>query len=62
METIPTRDDTLEYTFGKQGNYTARLTFSTIDNIQGLCESEVMHAGAPAYDLSYSVSYKKPGQ
>lgn len=44
VATIPARKDSLDYTFVKQGNYTARLNFSTIDNAKGLCESDIVHA------------------
>ncbi len=62
LQTIPARKDSLTYTFTQQGNYTARLRFTTVDNAQGLCESEELHAGAPAYTIGYNIFYKKPGQ
>lgn len=62
VQSIPARTDSIEYTFEKQGNYTARLVFKTVDNAQGLCESEVLHAGAPKYDVKYTILYKRPGQ
>gem|GEM_PF-4232278 len=34
LQSIPARSDELEYTFTQQGNYTARLNFSTVDNAQ----------------------------
>lgn len=62
VQSIPTRSDQLEYTFREQGNYTARLNFSTIDDAKGICESDVVNAGAPTYEIGYSLFYKKPGQ
>ena len=34
IDSIPSRSDALEYTFAKEGNYAARLTFATIDNLK----------------------------
>ena len=60
VDSIPSRSDSLEYTFTKEGNYTARLTFATVDNLKGFCQSELVHAGAPAYTIKYGISYKRP--
>lgn len=44
LQSISARRDSLDYTFTQQGNYTARLRFTTVDGAQGLCESEELRA------------------
>lgn len=34
VDSIPSRTDSLEYTFAREGNYTARLTFATVNNLK----------------------------
>ena len=37
------------------------MLFTTVDNAQGFCESDVIHAGSANYNIKYKMTYKIPG-